>query len=35
MSAKFRPMFTAAAIPLTTQLNCVCRARPIPIATTV
>ena len=31
----FRPMLTTAAAPETTQLNCVWRARPMPIATTV
>ena len=35
MSAKQSAMLISAAIPETTQLNCVKRARPIPIATTV
>ena len=30
----FRPMLTSAAAPLTTQLSCVWRIRPIPIAST-
>jgi len=28
-------MFTIAAPPVTTQLNCVCFARPMPIAMTL
>jgi hypothetical protein len=35
MSARLREMLTAAAAPVTTQLNCVRRARPTPIATTI
>src|SRR5581483_1285470 len=35
MSQKFRPTLTAAPIPVTTQLSCVLRARPLPIASTV
>ena len=35
ISAKLSAMFTTAAMPLTIQLNCVRRARPMPIASTV
>ena len=35
ISQKFSPTFTAAPTPVTTQLNCVLRARPLPMASTV
>ena len=35
MRSGFSEMFTIAAAPVTTQLNCVLRARPTPIATTM
>jgi hypothetical protein len=35
ISSRFRTTLTSAAEPVTTQLNCVRRSRPIPIATTV
>ena len=34
MRSRFSAMLTTAAAPVTTQLNCVRRARPTPIATT-
>ena len=34
MSAKFSPMLSAAAAPVTIQLNRVWRTRPTPITTT-
>src|SRR5262249_33531128 len=35
ISAKLRPMFSAAAAPVMIQLNCVRRTRPMPTAITV
>ena len=34
MSRRFSAMFTIAAVPVTTQLNCVRRVRPTAITTT-